>query len=122
MARKGLFPPLPPELKNKKLDIKFVSQLARAQESVDGENFMRSWAMSVEIAKAQPQVLDFINGDKAVQFAFKSYGTPLALLNENGVVEKMRESRAQQLEEERQIANQEVQSKPAVNVTKAAQE
>jgi len=122
MARKGLFPPLPPELKNKKLDIKFVSQLARAQESVDGENFMRSWAMSVEIAKAQPQVLDFINGDKAVQFAFKSYGTPLALLNENGVVEKMRESRAQQLEEERQIANQEVQSKTAVNVTKAAQE
>jgi len=122
MARRGLFPALPPELKDKKLEIKFVSQLARAQESVDAENFMRSWAMSMEIAKAQPQVLDLINGDKAVNFAFKSYGTNLSLLNEQEAIDKMRQSRAQQLEEERQIANSEVQSKTAVNVAKAAQE
>lgn len=120
MARKGLFDALPLELKKAKLEVKFVSQIARAQESVDGDNFQRAYSVVTAIMNAQPQAVDLLDGDKIVQFAMKTYGAPLSLLRTDEELKKMREARNQQQQQQQQIQNAQQQSEVAKNVAQTA--
>jgi hypothetical protein len=95
MARQKLLPPPTPDLGAAKLEVKFVSQIARAQESVEGENFLRALQASGGVAQFSPEALDYVNGDEAVKFLFRVYGGPLNTLRKDQDVGKMRKDRAQ---------------------------
>lgn len=96
MSRRGLIAPVPEELKNASLEVKFVSQLARAQESVDGDNFLRAFAAASQVATVQPSSMDYFNGDEAVKFLMKTFGAPLYILRKEADVAKLREQQAMQ--------------------------
>ncbi|MCV5968829.1 portal protein, partial [Lactococcus petauri] len=72
--------------------------MARAQESVEGDSFMRAFQSVAGLAQAQqsPEVFDVIDMDATTKFLFKTYGAPLNLLKKDQEVKAIREQRAQQ--------------------------
>lgn len=101
-SRKGLIPPPPPAIAKAKLEIKFVSQLARAQDTIEGETLVRALTMASNLTQLKPEVADLIDGDKHLVRIYKNYGASLDLLTKPNDVKKIRESRQKQMEEARQ--------------------
>lgn len=112
MSRKGLIPPVPQTLSGKKLEVKFVSQLARAQESIEADNFLKAYNIIGAVSQIAPQALDYLNTDEVVKFSMRTYGAPLSLLNKQEDVEQVRSDRAQKEQEARdaQLAQMDAQS------------
>lgn len=118
MMRRGLIDPIPQELKTAKLEVKFVSQIARAQESVEGDSFMRAFQSVAGLAQAQgtPEVFDVIDMDAATKFLFRSYGAPLQLLKKDQDVRNVRSQRQQMQQAAQQAEMDKVNSEAARNM------
>jgi len=119
MSRRGLIAPVPMELGKQKLEVRFVSQIARAQESVEGDNFLRAFQASAGLAQMNPEALDVIDPDKAVKFLFKVFGSPLDLLRKDQETKSIREQRAQQQQAAMQAQIDQQSSQAAKNVAQA---
>jgi hypothetical protein len=120
MARKLLIPNLPDTLIGKKLEIKFVSQLAKAQESIEADNFLKAYNIIGAIAQVSPQAMDYLNTDEVVKFSMRTYGAPLSLLNKQEEVETVRQDRAQQQQEAIEAQKAQMDSKTAEQTANAA--
>jgi hypothetical protein len=115
MVRRGLIDPPPQEMASRKLEVKFVSQLSRAQESIEAENFNRAFQSASGIAQFNPASLDIIDPDATLKFLFKTYGSPLHLLREDKAVEDIRSSRAEQQQAAQEAELAKVNSEAAKN-------
>lgn len=121
MLRKGLIDPIPQELLKENLEVKFVSQIARAQESVEGDSFMRAFQSAAGLAQMAPTAMDVINPDESVKFLFKTYGAPLNLLRKDKEVKELRANREQQQQQAQQAQLDQMNSQSAKNVAQAEQ-
>ena len=121
MMRKGLIDPIPQELIKAKLEVKFVSQIARAQESVEGDSFMRGFQSLAALAQAQqsPEIFDVVNMDDAAKFLFRSYGAPLNLLNKDQDVKNVRVQRQRAQQEAQQAEIAKMNSESTKNMAQA---
>ena len=121
MLRKGLIDPIPQDLLRAKLEVKFVSQIARAQESVEGDSFMRALQSLGVIAqlKQSPEIFDVVNQDDTAKFLFKTYGAPLALLNKDQDVQKIRAERADLQQKAQQAQLDQANSQALKNTAQA---
>jgi hypothetical protein len=121
MMRKGLIDAIPQELMTAKLEVKFVSQIARAQESVEGDAFMRAFQAVAGIGQAQqsPEVFDVIDMDGAVKFLFRSYGSPLNLLKKDQDVKAIRQQRQQAQQQAQQAEMDQMNSQSMKNMSQA---
>lgn len=106
MDDRGLFPPLPEVLHKKALTIKYKSLIAKAQRGIEAEAFQRSFGLLAPLAQAQPQLLDYINGDALVKQAADIYGVPYQVLRSDEEVANMRKQRAQQQAQMQQMEQQ----------------
>lgn len=101
MLRKGILPPPPMEIQGRAINIEYVSMLAEAQRTVATAGLERLLGLVGNIAAAQPNVLDKIDMDEAVD----KYGNYLSVdpevIRSDEAVAAMRAQRAQQ---EQQIA------------------
>lgn len=126
MFRRNKFKEAPELLNGVNLDIKFVSQIAKAQRATEAENFSRALSVVAPIIEIQPEITDLINGDEVVKFASSIFSLPAKLLRGNEEVQAIREGRAQanaQAEQERQTQQQtDNLSKLAPNAIEAARE
>lgn len=104
--RRGVIPPMPAALAKAKLEVKFVSQLARAQESIEGDSAMRAFQVAGSMAQMDPTVMDLIDTDAHTKFIYKSYGAPLGLLRKEKDVKEIRiqKQQAQQAAQEAEMA------------------
>lgn len=121
MARRKLIPPAPNELSNASLEVKFVSQIARAQESVDGDNFMRAFQNIMAIAQVDPTIIDIIDPDKTGRFLFKTYGASLDNLRKESDVTKLRDQRANDQAQAQQAQLDQMNSQSSKNMAQAQQ-
>lgn len=121
MLRRGMIDPIPNELRNAKLEVKFISQIARAQESIEGDNFLRAFQASAGVAELDPTSMDVVNTDEVVKFLFKTYGSPLHLLRKEQEVKQIRESRAQQQQAATSSEMANIDSQTAKNMAQAQQ-
>lgn len=121
MGRRNLIPPLPEMLRGKKLEVRFVSQLARAQESIEADNFLKAFNVIGSIAQMAPQSLDYLNTDEVVKFSMRTYGAPLVLLNKKEEVDTVRQQRAEQQEQARQAQMAQMESQSANQMAQASQ-
>lgn len=96
MKRKNLLDPLPQGLEQYSMNIKFVSQMARAQEAVEGDNLMRAVQVATSATGGDPTALTSVNKDAVLRFAFKTYGAPLELLYTQEEVQQREQAAAQQ--------------------------
>lgn len=121
MLRKGLIDPIPQELLKANLEVKFVSQIAKAQESVEGDSFMRAFQSAAGLAQLDPTAMDVINPDEAVKFLFRTYGAPLNLLRKEKDVKDIRKGREQQQQQAQQAQMDQMNSQSMKNMAQAGQ-
>lgn len=119
MMRSNLFDEIPPEMANAKLEVRFVSQLARAQESVEGDNFMRAFNSIMAVAGAQPTIVDIFNADKVGKFIMKTFGANLGVLNTDDETEQLRVGRAQAQAQQAQLEQGQMTADIAATAAKA---
>lgn len=119
MARRGLIDSPPSDMRQSKLEVKFVSQIARAQESVEGDNFLRAFQSAAGLAQLDPTAMDVIDTDLAVKFLFKVYGSPLSTLRKDQDVAKLRQERQKQQQAAMQAQLDQANSQSAKNIAQA---
>jgi hypothetical protein len=93
-VRAGLIDPIPEEISKSKLEIKFISQLAKVQESLEAENLLKALGLVQGVAPLKPQILDNLDEDFIAKFGFISYGAPMGALRDEAKVKKIREDAA----------------------------
>lgn len=115
MDRRGMFLDAPPEIQGKKFDVRYSSQVARAQKISEGNTFMRAIQIAAPIVQADPKVLDNLDGDHALKYIFDLYDVPVKLLRPEREVSKLRDQRAQlqqqALQQQNEMHQAEVASK-----------
>jgi hypothetical protein len=121
MVRGKMIEPPPRDLLGGQLEVKFVSQLSRAQESIEAENFNRAFASVTPITQFNPATLDILNPDATFKFLMKTYGAPLHLLREEKEVEDIRTSRAEQQQAAQEAELNKMNSEAAVNMAQIPQ-
>ena len=94
------------------LDIKYTSPIARAQASVEAENFSRAVQASQAVFELQPEVADMINGDEVLKGHMAMFGVDAKFRRSESEVRKIREQRQEKqyqlMEQEQQKSNMEV--------------
>lgn len=71
MSRAGIFPPAPPEIAGKEIEIEYVSMLATAQDAAAAGGIERTLSLAGNLAALDPAVMDNID----VDFAFDKYSS-----------------------------------------------
>jgi hypothetical protein len=106
MQRAGLLPPAPEEVRQAGGDIKteFVSILTQMQRMVGLGQIERTVGFIGNLAAVNPEALDKLNVDEAIDEYASRAGTPPKLIRTDAEVEEIRDSRAQQQNMDRMIA------------------
>lgn len=96
MARKGLLPPAPESLQGQPVKVEYVSILAQMQRMVGIGQLEKTFGFIVSAAGANPEALDKLNIDEAIDEYASRAGAPPRILRSDSEVKAMREARAQQ--------------------------
>lgn len=102
LARKNKLPKAPPALRGKNLEIKYISQIAKAQRSSEADTFTRVISSIAPIIELQPQIFDNINGDEVIRKHAEIFGLPEEMLRDRKEVEQSRAAQAQQAQQAQQ--------------------
>ena len=113
LIRKGLFPPPPPEMMGQKIEVEFVSPLAKAMKAGIGQATMQ-WVSAIgQLQAADPQggAMDNVDTDGVAAILHDAFGPPPGAMRDPKQVAQMRSDRAQaqaqqtQLEQAGNVAN-----------------
>ena len=130
LSRKGKLPEPPEEFKgDPQFEIDLISQLAQAQRRSELNSLMTGLQLVGSMAEVAPGVLDKIDTDKVIDTAWEIIGAPMKVLREDEDLDAIRESKAQQAQQQQQMAmlqagGQVVEqgSKVDLNIAKAQKE
>jgi hypothetical protein len=117
--RKGLLPQMPQELGKSKLEVKFTSQLAKAQESLDADSATRAFQTVAGMAQINPAVIDILNMDEHARYIYKSLGAPLHLLNTEKETKDTREEKQKAQQQAQQAQMDQMNSQSTKNMAQA---
>lgn len=82
-------------MQNPNFEVKFVGRLVQSQRQSEVNNIVNALSIAGQISQFKPEVLDKINGDKAVEQVFNITGVSTDLLNSDEEVRAIREARAE---------------------------
>ena len=117
LYREGYLPEIPEALRQNDLDVDvlFVNQLARAQNTeviMITQRFLQDVAL---MAQMDPSVLDIVNLDKTAQMAGRTYGVDEEILRSDDEIQQIRRAREEQqqamMQAELNLKNADAQSK-----------
>ena len=94
--RAGILPPPPKELSDINLEVEYISVLAQAQKAVSTASMESTAAFTLNLAVANPEVLDKIDMDQMVNEHANAKGAPVKTIRSDSDVKKIREDRAKQ--------------------------
>lgn len=95
LYKQGAFPSPPPVLEGVNLEIEYVSPIARAQRTEDGENFLRLINMLAPLAQVDPTVLSVFDGETIARDASKDlFNLPVDWLRAKEAVQQIRQQNA----------------------------
>ena len=95
LDRRGELPPPPEAAAGAGLEVSYVSPLAKAQKSADGQAILRFLESALPLAQVDPGAVDHLDPDAAVRHLADAWGTPAALLRDPRAVEALRQQRAE---------------------------
>lgn len=121
MFRKGFFGEIPKPLQGKDLEIRYVSQISKAQRSGEADTFTRVIQSIAPILEMQPQMLENINGDEVLRYHAEVFGLPEEMLRGREEVEQSRQQAAQQQAAMMQSQQDNVDADTAQKMSKAEQ-
>jgi len=111
MFRANAFSPAPEIISGQNIDVEFIGPLARSQRMEEATAVERLYELAMQLAQADPSVLDIINSDVAIRMRAELLGVPKTVLrgvDEVAEIRQMREQMAaqqQQAEQAQQMAN-----------------
>jgi hypothetical protein len=106
LLRKGLIPAAPSDLQNKQLNIKYTSQLAKAQRAAEADAFSRTMQVISPIASVDPGVMDNFDGDEIARYAADIFNLPPKLLKDKARVKTERQAKLEQSQAQQQMQQQ----------------
>ncbi len=95
MARNGLIPPAPPQIRGFPLKVAYDSMLSQMQRAAQTGSIERLWATVGNLAGAVPAVLDLLNYDEGVDEYADMLNVSPKLLNDPSKVQAIRQQKAQ---------------------------
>ena len=98
-----LLPKAPPSIRRQDLKLKFVSPLAKAQRQHEGQSIAITLNAAMQWAQAKPEVLDNINWDTSIRLMSDIDGSPAAILNDEKVVQNIRDQRAAAIQRQQEV-------------------
>ncbi len=116
-----MIPPPPPELENVKLKVEYVSVLAQAQRSVATIGMERFVSFAVSVAPVQPDVMDKVDMDQAMDEYANALGVPPTIVRSDDEVAELRQQRQAQ-QQAQQMAAMAQPLKDAASAAKSASE
>lgn len=119
MFRKGLLGEIPKQLKGKDLEIRYVSQISKAQRSGEADTFTRVMQSVMPILEMQPQMLENIDGDNVLRYHADVFGLPEEMLRSREQVKKSRDAAAQAQTQQMQNEQDNVQADTMQKVSNA---
>ncbi len=105
LQRMGLAPQAPPEMQGQRIEIEFVSPLAKAQKASTGAATMQFVSAVAQVAQGDPSAMDKIDTDGTVDVLFDSFGPPPGVMRDDKVVAQLRANRAQAQQQQTQLQN-----------------
>lgn len=117
--RAGMFPPPPPDIAGRPIDIQFISILANAQDAIEASGIERTFSFAGNLAGADPQVMDCIDFDFGLNRYASLQGIDPRIMRMPEQVMGLRQQRAQQQAQEQQLAKIEALSAGAKNLAAA---
>ena len=121
MKRKNLIDPMPKSLNGLPLGFDFCSTLVLAQRASALGSMERAAALIGNLAPVFPEAKDKLSVDNFIDEAFDMLGVPQTILHDDDFVKKVREARAQQMENQQKAAMMQQASDTANKSAKAAQ-
>lgn len=115
LHRKGLLPPVPPELAGEEMNIEYVSVLAQAQKQSSGNAIRQLTSEVARLASVAPQVLDKIDFDQCVDELAAITGSPARIIRSDDDVQKRRA-------EQQAAIQQQAKLEQAMQLTRSAKD
>ena len=102
----GRLPPVPEAMQaDPRFEVKFKSRLVQSQRQTEVNNIVNALSITGQIAQFKPEVLDKIDGDKAVDEIFDITGVSREILHDDAEVETIRQQRAEAQAQAAELAN-----------------
>ncbi|MBX5020415.1 portal protein [Rhizobium lentis] len=114
LSARGELPPPPQELRGQELKVEYISALAQAQQAVSTGAIERGVSFIGQLAGADPQALDKLDRDEAIDLYMDAIGAPPSLIAADDKVKAIRDARAQQ-QQQAQSAEMAATMAPALN-------
>jgi hypothetical protein len=114
MFRANAFLPAPQIISGQNIDVEFIGPLARSQRMEEATAVERLYELAMQLAQADPAVLDIINSDVAIRMRAELLGVPKTVLRGPDEVAQIRQTREQ-------IAAQQMQAEQAQQMANAMQ-
>ncbi len=96
MVRRGVLPLPPPEIEEQEVKIQYVSMIAQAQKQNGINAIEQGIAFTASLAQGNPQVLDKVDFDAALEEGLDLLGVPAVMLRSQEETQKIRQDRQAQ--------------------------
>lgn len=96
LNRMGVLPTPPEELQGKRVQVDYVSPLAKAQMAGEAQAIVRMYQSIEPIAAIDPSIMDNIDHDEALNMLAKGWAVPAPVMRGPAEVEEIRAQRAQE--------------------------
>lgn len=96
MYRRGVVPLPPPELEGREMKVRYVSLIAQAQKQSGMAAVQQGIDFTARLAQGNPQVLDKVNFDAALEEGLNMLGIPPRMLRSEEETRRLRLERAEQ--------------------------
>lgn len=103
LQRAGALPPPPPELEGMKLDVDYLSPLAKVQQMQQARAADQLFARVMQAAQIEPEVVDTFDVDQYIAVTHQASVAPPSLLRAPDAIQQRREARAQQAQAQQQL-------------------
>ena len=122
MYRAGAFLPEPEIITGEKMDIEYLGPLARSQRMEEAIAVERLYQLTMQVAQADPGILDIINHDQAIRMRAELLGVPKSVLRGVDEVEEIRQQRAEQQQMQQEMMMQQQQAEAGASNAKVMSE
>lgn len=100
--RAGWIPRPPDGLRGTRVNVRYVSQIQRAQRANEAQALLNALNSVVQLGQVEPSIFDTLEPDRIARFFFEAWGVPQELLRTPQQVQAMRQARAQQQAQQEQ--------------------
>jgi hypothetical protein len=96
MSRAGILPPAPAEIRNRSLDVEYISMLATSQSAAQAGSIERVFQIAGQLAAIDPAVTDNLDFDMGLDIYSQLLGNDPRMIRSPEALAQLRQQRAQQ--------------------------